>query len=177
MDRKYNHPNTHYQNLPLCQYLKHSHQCTQIPTSCGAILACLCGYLLCWLYLVSLDVSLILYTRGHYMLHYILGHWSLQAGQCMYMGSQELLDVVYMLRFYNVGRSMCCVSTYVGSGSSWMWSMRTNWRMQKRQRCCRDLTLLKRDTGYSSWTGVGGRPGGGTIVIHINVHHWQEHTS
>lgn len=47
---------------------------------------------------------------------------------------------------------------YLGSGSSWMWSMRTIWRMQKRQRCCNDFTLLKRDTGYSSWTGVGGSP-------------------
>lgn len=47
---------------------------------------------------------------------------------------------------------------YLGSGSSWMWSMRTICLIQKRQRCCRDFTLLKRDTGYSSWTGVGGSP-------------------
>lgn len=30
--------------------------------------------------------------------------------------------------------------------------------MQKRHRCCRDLTLLNLETGYRSWTGVGGRP-------------------
>lgn len=48
--------------------------------------------------------------------------------------------------------------TYVGSGSSWMWSIRTSCRMQKRQRCCRDFTLLNLETGYRSWTGVGGRP-------------------
>lgn len=49
----------------------------------------------------------------------------------------------------------------LGRGNSWMWSIRTSWRMQKRQRCCRDLTLLNLDTGYRSWTGVGGRPADG----------------
>lgn len=48
--------------------------------------------------------------------------------------------------------------THVGSGSSWMWSIRTSCLMQKRHRCCRDLTLLNLETGYRSWTGVGGRP-------------------
>lgn len=48
--------------------------------------------------------------------------------------------------------------TYVGSGSSWMWSIRTSCRIQNRHRCCRDFTLLNLDTGYRSCTGVGGKP-------------------
>lgn len=53
--------------------------------------------------------------------------------------------------------------TYLGRGSSGMWSIRTNCLIRKRQRCWRDLTLLNLETGYRSWTGVGGRPwrGGG----------------
>lgn len=54
---------------------------------------------------------------------------------------------------------------YLGSGSSWMWSMRTICRMQKRQRCWSDFTLLKRETGYSSCTGVGGSPGTGRNIL------------
>lgn len=50
------------------------------------------------------------------------------------------------------------IEQYFGRGSSWMWSMRTSCRIQKRQRCCKDLTLQKRETGYSSCTGVGGSP-------------------
>ena len=80
---------------------------------------------------------------------------------CSFCFSNDL-TIIYSADMWQQMELWSCYSwrcgTHVGSGSSWMWSMRTSCRMQKRQRCCKDLTLLNLETGYKSWTGVGGRP-------------------
>lgn len=68
--------------------------------------------------------------------------WTLPGSACA-MGSQASLTFVSN----PFPAPTLKTTSYLGSGRSGMWSIRTSCRIWNLQRCCRDLTLLNRDTG------------------------------